>query len=264
MLGVDIVEVNTAEELERAFNAKTAMVLILSCPQAEKGPLSIESVARVAKQHNVPLLVDAAAETLTIPNIHLDTARPWWPTAAASACAVRRRRVCCLGRKDLLQAAWLNSAPHHAFGRSLKVGKEEIMGMLAAVEMWTKRDHDAEWKQWESWLGYISDRVTKVPGVTTEVLQPADLSNHAPELRIKWDGAALGITGRQVEKMLLDGSPRIVVAGSSGGNMASSSRHALHDDAGRSQDRRNRAVCGALEAAEDRCSGDPFGTTGHI
>ena len=57
-----------------------------------------------------------------------------------------------LGDKNLLQAAWANSAPHHAFGRSLKVGKEEIMGMLAAVEMWTKRDHKAEWEQWEGWL----------------------------------------------------------------------------------------------------------------
>src|SRR5207253_682736 len=69
-----------------------------------------------------------------------------------------------LGEKSLLQAAWLNSAPHHAFGRSLKVGKEEIMGMLAAVEAWTKRDHKAEWTQWESWLDHISKRVTQVAG----------------------------------------------------------------------------------------------------
>ena len=54
-----------------------------------------------------------------------------------------------LGDKSLLQGAWINSAPHHAFGRSVKVGKEEIMGMLAAVEMWVKRDHKAEWAQWE-------------------------------------------------------------------------------------------------------------------
>ena len=119
-----------------------------------------------------------------------------------------------LGQKDLLQAAWINSAPHHAFGRSLKVGKEEIMGMLAAVEMWVKRDHEAEWKQWESGSTPSAREVTKVPGVTTEILQPEDLSNHAPQLRIKWDGAALGITGKQVED-LLKGRPRIIVGGSS-------------------------------------------------
>jgi hypothetical protein len=121
-----------------------------------------------------------------------------------------------LGPKNLLKAAWGNSAPHHAFGRSLKVGKEEIMGMLAAVEMWVKRDHDAEWKTWETWLAYISDRVTKVPGVTTAVLQPEDLSNHAPMLEIKWDGDKVGITGREVEKLMMDGKPRIAVGGSSG------------------------------------------------
>src|ERR1051325_10238647 len=130
-----------------------------------------------------------------------------------------------LGQKDLLQAAWLNSAPHHAFGRSLKVGKEEIMGMLAAVEVWVKRDHQAEWAQWESWLNFIGTKVTSVPGVTTEILKPEDLSNHAPRLRIKWDGNALGITGTEVEERLLNGRPRIAVGGSSGtrpDNMASS------------------------------------------
>ena len=57
-----------------------------------------------------------------------------------------------LGRKDLVRAAWVHSAPHHGPGRAMKVGKEEAMGMLAAVEMWEKRDHDAEWKQWTAWL----------------------------------------------------------------------------------------------------------------
>src|SRR5207302_5108486 len=74
-----------------------------------------------------------------------------------------------LGEKSLLQGAWINSAPHHAFGRSVKVGKEEIMGMLAAVEMWVKRDHKAEWKEWEDRLAHISTSVTRVNGVTAKV-----------------------------------------------------------------------------------------------
>jgi hypothetical protein len=121
-----------------------------------------------------------------------------------------------LGQKDLLQAAWLNSAPHHAFGRSLKAGKEEIMGMLAAVETWVKRDHLAEWGRWEAWLKFIASRVMTVSGVVTEMVEPEDLSNNAPQLRIKWDGAALGITGKEVEERLLNGKPRIVVGGSTG------------------------------------------------
>lgn len=121
-----------------------------------------------------------------------------------------------LGQKDLLQTAWVNSAPHHAFGRSLKVGKEEIMGMLEAVEMWVKRDHEAEWREWQSWLDHISDEAMKVPGVSKQILQPADLSNHAPVLQLTWDARQVGITGPEVEEVLLKGTPRIVVAGSSG------------------------------------------------
>src|SRR5213079_2394292 len=161
-------------------------------------------------------MVDAAAETLTIPNKHLMRGATLVAYSGGKCMRGPQTAGLLLGPKDLLKAAWLNSAPHHAFGRSLKVGKEEIMGMLAAVEMWTKRDHDAEWKMWLSWLDAIGDRVKSVAGVTTEISQPNDLSNHAPQLHIKWDGAALGITGKEVEDLLGKGRPRIVVGGSNG------------------------------------------------
>jgi len=216
MLGVKIIEVETAEELQKAFNARTAMVLVLSCPAAEKGPLSIPEVAKAARQANVPMIVDAAAENMTIPNIHLAHGATM---VAYSGGKILRGPQCAgllLGPKDLLQAAWLNSAPHHAFGRSLKVGKEEIMGMLTAVECWVKRDHEAEWKLWQSWLDSIGAQVTRIPGVTTTIRLPEDLSNHAPEMVIHWDGKALGITGEEAQKLLLEGEPRVIVGGASG------------------------------------------------
>jgi uncharacterized pyridoxal phosphate-dependent enzyme len=216
MLGATIVEVNSAEELERAFNARTAMVLVFSSPPAEQGPLSIENTCRVAKGKGVPVLIDAAAEVLTIPNHHL---RRGATMVAYSGGKCLRGPQCAgllLGQKDYVRAAWANSAPHHAFGRSLKVAKEEIMGMLAAVEMWAKRDQDAEWKVWEAWLAYISDRVTRIPGVTTEYVQPVDLSNHAPQLRIIWDAASLRITGTEVMNTLSERNPRIFLAGAKG------------------------------------------------
>jgi hypothetical protein len=119
-----------------------------------------------------------------------------------------------LGRKDLLQAAWLNSAPHHAFGRSLKVGKEEIMGMLAAAEAWVTRDHDREWKQWERWLATIREKVVSIPGVRTENLQPRGPSNNAPQLRVYWSHAKIGLTGNEVLDALLAGDPRVIVSAS--------------------------------------------------
>jgi L-seryl-tRNA(Ser) seleniumtransferase len=224
MLGVKMVDVETAAELEAALRPNTAMVMILSCPPAEKGPLSVENVSRIARAKGVPVLVDAAAENLTIPNIHLQRGATMVAYSGGKCLRGPQAAGLLLGQKDLVQAAFLNSAPHHAFGRSLKMGKEEIMGMLAAVEMWVKRDHEAEWRQWQSWLDTIGERAKQVNGVTTEILQPEDLSNHAPRLRIRWDGAKLGITGREVEDALFHGSPRITVGDSSGdrrGSMAS-------------------------------------------
>ena len=121
-----------------------------------------------------------------------------------------------IGRKDLISAAWLNSAPHHAFGRPLKVAKEDIMGMLAAVEMWVKRDHKAEWRTWESWLDEIAVSAKRVPGVTTKVHQPSGLSNRSPRLDVEWNGDKLGIYGDEVEKHVFQGDPRIVLGGSRG------------------------------------------------
>jgi D-glucosaminate-6-phosphate ammonia-lyase len=216
MLGVKIVTVSDAAALESSFNERTAMVYILG-GNGDEGPLGTKAISDVAKRRNVPVIVDAAAEVLTIPNVHL--ARGATAVAYSGGKCIRGPQAAglLLGEKNLLQAAWANAAPHHAFGRSLKVGKEEIMGMLAAVEMWVKRDHDAEWKLWESWLGTISDSVKRIDGVTTRVNQPREgLSNRTPSLSIQWDGAKLGITGSEVAKLVLDTEPRIVLASGNG------------------------------------------------
>jgi L-seryl-tRNA(Ser) seleniumtransferase len=216
MLGVKMVEVETAAQFAAALSPRTAMVMILSCPAAEKGELSIENACVLARAKGVPVLVDAAAETLTIPNIHLRQGANLVAYSGGKCMRGPQAAGLLLGQKDLVRAAWINSAPHHTFGRSLKVGKEEIMGMLAAVEMWVKRDHDAEWKQWQAWLDSIAEQAMQVPGVTREILQPDDLSNHAPRLRLTWDTARIGITGTEVEEILWHGQPRIAVNESSG------------------------------------------------
>src|SRR6266700_6822249 len=116
----------------------------------------------IAHKRGIPVLVDAAAERLTIPNVYLGAGADMVAYSGGKCLRGPQCAGVLLGKKDLLQAAWINSAPHHAFGRSLKVGKEEIMGMLAAVEMWTHRDRKAEWAIWQSWLDTIRDSVTKV------------------------------------------------------------------------------------------------------
>jgi len=95
----------------------------------------------------------------------------------------------------------------------MKVGKEEAMGMLMAVEMWMKRDHQAEWNQWLAWLDHISKRVSSIDGVTTSVVEPRGLSNRTPSLVIRWDRNRLGISGTTVAKHLFDLEPRIATPG---------------------------------------------------
>lgn len=216
MLGVKVVEVSEPSELESAaFNERTALVYILAGP-GDTGPLGTQAMSEVARRHNVPVIVDAAAEVLTIPNVHLQRGATAVAYSGGKCIRGPQSAGLLLGDKNLLQAAWANSAPHHAFGRSLKVGKEEIMGMVAATEMWTKRDHDAEWRQWQGWLDEISASVKRVNGVTTRVEPPEGLSNHTPVLKIEWDGDHLGITGQEASKILLDTEPRIVLGGAGG------------------------------------------------
>jgi uncharacterized pyridoxal phosphate-dependent enzyme len=224
MLSVKIIEVKESSELDSAFNERTAMVYILAGP-GDTGPLGTQAVSEVARRHNVPVIVDAAAEVLTIPNVHLQRGATAVAYSGGKCIRGPQSAGLLLGDKNLLQAAWANSAPHHAFGRSLKVGKEEIMGMLAAVEMWKKRDYEAETRQWQKWLDQISTNVKRIEGVTTRVEPPEGLSNKTPVLKIEWDGDRLGITGQEVSKVLLDTEPRIVLGGSKGSrpdDMASS------------------------------------------
>jgi uncharacterized pyridoxal phosphate-dependent enzyme len=216
LLGVEVVEVETPEQLQAEMGPQTAMIYILSSPAAATGPLSIANICQAAKAKNIPVFVDAAAEELTIPNIHLAAGATLVGYSGGKCMRGPQCAGLLLGNKELTQAAWFQAAPHHNVGRSMKVGKEEIMGMLTAVEMWTRRDHQAEWNTWKQWLANIETKVKPLPSVTTEYLEPEDLSNHSPRLRIKWDGNALKITGTELAQTLDAGTPRIQFDESSG------------------------------------------------
>ena len=212
MTGVKMITTGTREEFLAALGPRTAMVALLGEAMAEH-PMQLPEIAEAAHKRGIPIIVDAAAERLTIPNMYLTGGADMVAYSGGKCLRGPQCAGLLLGKKDLLQAAWSNSAPHHAFGRPLKVAKEEIMGMLAAVEAWTKRNHDAEWKQWEGWLATIRDGVSTIPTVRTEVLQPRGPSNYAPQLRVSWDAEKLGVTGTQLSDLLLKGSPRIVIGG---------------------------------------------------
>lgn len=212
-VGVRVIDVGTAEELEAAFGPRTAMVYILAGPNADAGPLGTTAIAALARQKNVPVLVDAAAEILTVPNVHLEHGATLVGYSGGKCLRGPQTAGLLLGRKDLVQAAWVHSAPHHGFARSMKVGKEEAIAMLMAVEMWTRRDHKGEWSRWLSWLDHIATHVSRLDGVTTAVTETTTLSNRTPSLAIRWDPKKLGITGAALAKHLMDTEPRIATPG---------------------------------------------------
>jgi seryl-tRNA(Sec) selenium transferase len=216
-IGVKIVMVDTPEELENALNPRTAMIYLSAGGPTLSGPLALEAVARIAKPRNIPILVDAAAEVLTIPSVHLQRGATIVAYSGGKAIRGPQCAGLLLGRKDILMSAWQASSPHHGPGRDNKVGREETLGMLAAVEAWVKRDHQGEWKTWLSWLDSISKRLSTIDGVKTAVREPTGLSNKSPALTISWDPAKLHITGEEVAEELATNKPRIAVGAGEGG-----------------------------------------------
>ena len=190
------------------------MIYIFAGPRNDSGPMSTEAICALAKPRSVPVLVDAAAEILTIPNVHLQRGATLVAYSGGKYIRGPQSAGLLLGRKDLVQAAWVHSAPHHGYARSMKIGREEMVGMLVAVESWVKRDHAAEWKQWVARCDHIAERVASIAGVTAVVQREpeATLSNRSPRLVIRWDRQKLGITGASVVRLLDAGDPRITVS----------------------------------------------------
>ncbi len=191
------------------------MIYLMAHDVASSEAISLEAVAKLANPKNIPILVDAAAEDLRFPACIFNTGPLSWYTVAAKQSVVRSARDLVLGKKEILMSAWQASSPHHGPGRDNKVGREEMMGMLAAVEAWIARDHPGEWKRWLTWLDTIAKRVTAIEGIKTSVIEPTDLSNRSPVLVISWDPDKLNITGEEVAEEVGRNKPRIALGGHS-------------------------------------------------
>jgi len=214
-VGVKVIEVDSPEALQLAIGPKTAMIYLFAGPRTESGPMSTESICTIAKRHNVPVFVDAAAEILTIPNVHLQSGATLVGYSGGKYIRGPQSAGLLLGRKDLVRAAWVHSAPHHGYARAMKVGREEIVAMVVAVESWVKRDHAAEWKQWVARCDHIAGQLSKIKGVQAFVQREADegLSNRSPKVTIRWSSLQLGITGAEAADILFKTEPRIALSG---------------------------------------------------
>jgi uncharacterized pyridoxal phosphate-dependent enzyme len=214
--GVKLIEIETAEQLRQAVNDRTAMMHFSNFANAT-GQIKVEEWAKLAKQYNVPCMNDAAADTPPVSHLW-DYTNMGYDLVTFSGGKAMRGPQCAgllVGRKDLVAYALLNNCPHEdTLGRSQKVGKEEIIGMVKALELYLNEDHDALTREWQAQLELISHELTKVSGVTTSFFVP-DIANHVPHMQITWD-SRVPLEPRRVSEVLRNSKPSIVIGGGEG------------------------------------------------
>jgi len=214
--GVKLVEIETREQLRHAISERTAMMHFTNFANAA-GQIKVDEWAKLAKQYNLPCMNDAAADTPPVSHLW-DYTNMGYDLVTFSGGKAMRGPQCAgllIGRKDLVAYALLNNSPHEdTIGRSQKVGKEEIIGMVKALEIYLREDHEALGKEWQDRLAGISRELTKVPGVSTSFFTP-DIANHVPHMQITWD-SRVALTPKQCAKLLRDSKPAIVIGSGEG------------------------------------------------
>jgi uncharacterized pyridoxal phosphate-dependent enzyme len=210
--GVKLVVIETVDELRKAVNSQTAMMHFSNFANAA-GQIKVDEWVKLGKELNIPTFIDAAADTPPVSHLW-DYANMGYDLSAFSGGKAMRGPQCAgllIGRKDLVANALLNNSPHEdTLGRCAKVGKEEIMGMVKALELYLKEDHEALNKEWQRRLESISTQITRIPGVTTAFSVP-DVANHVPHMSINWDAGSIKLDPKDASKQLRGGKPSIVV-----------------------------------------------------
>ena len=212
--GLKVVEVETKKELESAINEKTAMMFFLNNSNPI-GKIKDEEFVAIAKKNNIPAMNDCAADVPPVENLWKYTQMGFDLVCFSGGKGMRGPQSAglLLGRKDLIQAARKNAPPNgNTVGRGMKVNKEEILGMLAALEAYLAKDFQAEWAMWEKQIKLINDTVLTVAGTKPEIHVPP-VANHVPAIRIKWDTSKVKISPRDVRTALRDGHPSIETMG---------------------------------------------------
>ncbi len=219
--GARFVEVETLQQYEEAFNDKTVMTQFFNA--AEGGKISREDWIRVAHKHGVPCFNDAAADVPPISNLWNYTQMGFDLVTFSGGKGMRGPQCSglLLGRKDLIEAAKLNNSPNsNTVGRGMKVAKEEIVGLVAAVDWFLSQDDAAMQAEFQKRAELIAAKVKTLPTVQTNIFMPA-VANHVPHLLISYDPARIKVTGPEVMVKLRQGNPRIELNPSTGGSPAS-------------------------------------------
>jgi len=208
--GVRLVEVETRDEMERAITPQTAMMLFYNNNNSD-GRIRDEEFVAIGRKHGVPTLNDAAADVPPVENLWKYTQMGFDLVAFSGGKGLRGPQSAglLLGRRDLVAAARLNAPPNgNTVGRGMKVNKEEMIGLLAALELYLAKDHAAEQREFHARAEAIRSSAAAVAGVTAEIFVP-EVANHVPHVRISWDAAAKGMTAADAVSRLRAGEPSI-------------------------------------------------------
>lgn len=219
--GARFVDVETLDEYERAFTERTVMTQFFNA--AEGGRISREDWVHIAHQHAVPCFNDAAADVPPISNLWNYTEMGFDLVAFSGGKGIRGPQCTglLLGKKDLIDAAQLNNSPYsNTIGRGMKVGKEEIVGLVAAVDWFLKQDDAAMEAEYRARAQRITERVRSIPGVDARIFIPP-VANHVPHLLISYDPDRIKLSASEVMQKMRDGTPRIELNPSTGGGPAS-------------------------------------------
>lgn len=210
--GIRLVEVESPDDLEHAINPRTAMMLFYN-NNDPVGQIHLHEFVALGKKHNVPTFNDAAADVPPVGNLtrYIQMGFDLVTFSGGKGICGPQSAGILVGRKDLIRAARLNTSPYSdTIARGMKVNKEEMLGMMVALENYAKRDHESEWREWEKRIAVIRNSVANLPTLTSEVYVP-EIANHTPHLRLKWDAAALKITPTEAVDQLRRGEPSVEV-----------------------------------------------------
>ncbi|MGH9469498.1 MAG: aminotransferase class V-fold PLP-dependent enzyme [Terriglobia bacterium] len=210
--GVKLVEIETREDFQKSVSPRTSMLHFTNYANGA-GHIKVDEWVKLAKQNHLPCFNDAAADTPPVSHLW-DYVNMGYDLVTFSGGKAIRGPQCAgllLGRKDLIGYALLNNSPYEdTLGRGQKVGKEEIVGMVKALEIFVNEDHKALTEEWWRRLDTISRQITKVPGVSTAYFIP-NIANHVPTMEINWDPRKFSLTPQQAFEALKNSKPSIIL-----------------------------------------------------
>lgn len=211
LCGAKIVTVETRKELDAAINERTGMMFFLNKGEPA-GQIKAEEFIQVGKERGVPTMNDAASDATPKENLWKYTQKGFDLVIFSGGKALRgpQSSGLLLGRKDLIEHSQTAMSPFAGIGRGMKVGKEEMCGLLAAVERYLKVDHEAEYRELDARVASIRAALKGIPGIETQRHIPV-VANEVPHVIVQWDESKRGLSAQQVTDKLLAGDPPIHV-----------------------------------------------------